>query len=54
MEIPYNYEEMLREWHLSDPPDEWERYRNSLIEDVQGKRNLFIDYPEMVERVRDY
>jgi deoxyribonuclease-1 len=54
MEIPDNYEEMLRKWHLSDPPDEWERDRNSLIEDVQGNRNLFIDYPEMVERVRDY
>ena len=54
MEIPDDYEELLRGWHLSDPPDEWERNRNSLIEDVQGNRNPFIDYPEMVERVRDY
>jgi deoxyribonuclease I len=54
MEISDDYEEMLREWHLSDPPDGWERDRNSLIEDVQGNRNTFIDYPEMVERVRDY
>ena len=54
MEIPDDYEELLRGWHLSDPPDEWERDRNSLIEDVQGNRNPFIDYPEMVERVRDY
>jgi deoxyribonuclease I len=54
VEISDDYEEMLREWHLFDPPDEWERDRNSLIEDVQGNRNLFIDYPEMVERVRDY
>jgi deoxyribonuclease I len=54
MEIPDDYEEMLREWHLFDPPDAWERDRNSLIEDVQGDRNPFIDYPEMVERVRDY
>jgi deoxyribonuclease I len=54
MKISDDYEEMLREWHLSDQPDEWERDRNSLIEDVQGNRNPFIDYPEMVERVRDY
>jgi deoxyribonuclease I len=54
MKIPDDYEELLRRWHLSDPPDEWERDRNSLIEDVQGNRNPFIDYPEMVERVRDY
>ena len=54
IEILDDYEKMLRKWHLFDPPDEWERDRNSLIEDVQGNRNPFIDYPEMVERVRDY
>ena len=54
MKISDEYEEMLREWHFSDPPDDWERDRNSLIEDVQGNRNPFIDYPELVERVRDY
>ena len=54
MEIPDDYEAMLREWHLSDPPDEWERERNSLIEDEQGNRNTFIDYPEMVESVRGF
>ena len=53
MAIPDDSEEMLREWHLSDPPDEWDRDRNSLIEDEQGNRNLFIDYPEIVERVMD-
>ena len=54
MEIPDDYGAMLREWHLSDPPDKWERDWNSLIEDLQGKRNPFIDYPEIVERVRGY
>ena len=54
MAISNDYEKMLREWHLSDPPDEWERTRNILIEDIQGNRNLFVDYPELAERVRDF
>jgi deoxyribonuclease I len=54
MAIRNNYEEMLREWYLFDQPDECERDRNSLIEDVQGNRNPFYDYTELVERVRDY
>ena len=48
------YENLLRRWHLFDPPDDWERDRNNLIEEVQGNRNTFIDYPEKVERVRDF
>jgi endonuclease I len=44
----------MRKWHLSDPPDESKRDGKNLIEDVHGNRNLFIDHPEMVERVRDY
>jgi deoxyribonuclease-1 len=42
MEIPDNYEEMLREWHLSDPSYEWERDMNSLTEDVQGNKILLL------------
>ena len=48
------FEDMLRRWHLSDPPDSWEMDRNSLIEAVQGNRNPFIDHPERVEQVRDF
>ena len=52
--IPESYENLLRQWHLSDPPDDWERDRNSFIEEIQGNRNIFIDYPEKVERFRDF
>ena len=52
--IPESYENLLRQWHLSDPPDDWERDRNSFIEEIQGNRNPFIDYPEKVERFRDF
>jgi endonuclease I len=35
-------------WHVIDPPDDWERHRNDLTEAVQGKRNPYIDHPELV------
>jgi len=52
--IPEELEEKLRQWHLKDPPDNWEEERNSAIEIAQGNRNPFIDQPELVERVRDF
>lgn len=48
-------EDMLREWHFSDPPDKWEREKNTLIEQEQGNRNPFIDFPEILIRdVNDF
>lgn len=40
--------ETLAAWHQEDPPDDVERARNSLIEQFQGTRNPFIDYPEVI------
>lgn len=36
----------LLEWCAEDPVDTWEMSRNDCIEDIQGNRNVFIDYPE--------
>jgi endonuclease I len=36
----------LLDWCEKDPVDEWEMQRNDKIQDVQGNRNVFIDYPE--------
>lgn len=36
----------LLEWCEEDPVDTWEMSRNDCIEDIQGNRNVFIDYPE--------
>lgn len=47
-------EDVLRRWHAEDPPDAREKERNRRIELVQGNRNVFVDCPDLVERIRDF
>ncbi|MHB0996858.1 MAG: endonuclease I family protein [Elusimicrobiales bacterium] len=42
---------LLLTWNRQDPPDAAERRRNDQVEDFQGNRNPFIDYPELADRV---
>jgi len=37
----------LLRWCEADPVDQWEMGRNDQTENVQGNRNVFIDYPEL-------
>ena len=39
--------DLLLEWCALDPVDTWEMGRNEVVEDIQGNRNVFIDYPEL-------
>ena len=38
--------DVLLEWMEIDPVDTWEMGRNEVVENIQGNRNVFIDYPE--------
>lgn len=52
--IPAIEEYYLRKWHLDDPVDSEEIARNDAVEEVQGNRNPFIDFPELAERIADF
>ena len=41
--------EKLREWTRIDPPSEVEMNRNNYVESIQGNRNPFVDYPQLVD-----
>ena len=41
----------LLTWCEDDPVDTWEMQRNDLTEELQGNRNVFIDYPELAWRL---
>ena len=43
LELPSNMAlTMLLKWHLADPPDDAERWRNFAIKQIQGNRNPYI------------
>lgn len=41
--------ELLLRWHRNDTVSQKELDRNNVVENIQGNRNPFIDYPELVE-----
>jgi endonuclease I len=51
----FNLEEAtLIQWATDDPPDAFERQRNSLAFRAQGNRNPFVDRPELVAAIGDF
>ena len=44
--------DLLEKWHRSDPPNAEERRRNNVIERIQGNRNVFIDQPAELSRLK--
>lgn len=47
-------EQTLRRWNQEDPVDDEEIRRNNEIQKVQGNRNPFVDYPELVEKISKF
>jgi len=45
---------LLRAWHVYDPPSVGERQRNELVYGIQHNRNPFIDHPEWVSLIQDF
>ncbi|MBQ8292243.1 MAG: endonuclease [Bacilli bacterium] len=43
--------EILLEWNKLDPVSELEILRNDKVEDIQGNRNPFIDYPVLADYI---
>lgn len=46
--------ETLIRWNQIDPPSKVEMNRNNYIESIQGNRNPFIDYPQLVRNILYY
>ena len=42
---------VLKIWHRKDPPNNYERWRNKRIFDLQGTRNRFIDTPKVADEL---
>ena len=40
--------EIMLQWHIDDPVSEKEIERNNAVYEIQGNRNPFIDYPDLV------
>lgn len=54
MPIKSSEEAILRQWHLMDPVDFEEISRHEVIAEHQKIRNPFIDYPQLVDMIRDF
>lgn len=40
---------VLKSWNKLDPPDDIEKRRNHSVQQIQGNRNPFVDYPNLMD-----
>lgn len=43
--------EVLKKWNKLDKPSNVEKLRNKTVQKIQGNRNPFVDYPELVDKM---
>lgn len=54
LSIDASEEKTLREWDKEDPVDAEEFERNNKIEELQGNRNPFIDFADLVDQIDNF
>jgi hypothetical protein len=54
MKISAPEEAALREWHMEDPVDAAEYERNNQVEQLQGNRNPFIDFADLIDQIENF
>jgi hypothetical protein len=54
MKISPSEEAALRQWNIEDPVDAEEFTRNEQIESLQGNRNPYIDFADLIDRVNNF
>lgn len=52
--ISAEQEAALRAWNLQDPIDQEEIDQNIVIQEVQGNRNPFIDFPNLIQSIDNF
>ena len=54
MKISPPEETALRQWNVDDPVDAEEFVHNQQIEDLQGNRNPYIDFADLINRIESF
>jgi hypothetical protein len=54
MKMSANEERDLRRWNQEDPVDEEESSQNDEIQKLQGNRNPFIDFPDLLDHIAHF
>ncbi|TDP55399.1 endonuclease I [Bacteriovorax stolpii] len=54
IKVPAAEERVLRKWNEIDPVDDAEMERNNQIQEAQGNRNPFIDFPNLANYINKF